>query len=149
MVAGMLYDCVPSSVSSDSVQHFVGAFRMSPGDQEIERLERQINSLRRKQILDGVEVPKAKYGIPRNKGTASKATTKGTEEIAEEISNGPITKATVRPEDKEPVVDNSKQKTPEHPFLIFLKHTMRHQTLRILGCQLRKFLRTRKRHIGQ
>ena len=39
---------------------------VSPEDQEIERLERQINSLRRKQIFDGVEVPKAKYGIPRN-----------------------------------------------------------------------------------
>ena len=52
-VAGMLYDYVLSSVSSDSAQHFVGAFRMSPEEQEIERLERQINSLRRKQILMG------------------------------------------------------------------------------------------------
>ena len=47
---------------------------------------------------------------------ASKANTKGTEEIAKEISNGPITKATVRPVDKEPVMDNSKKRTPEHPF---------------------------------
>ena len=61
-------------------------------------------------------MPKAKYGIPRNEGTASKATTRETEEIAKEISNSPITKATVRPVDKEPVVDNSKPKTPEHPF---------------------------------
>ena len=89
---------------------------MSSEEQEIERLERQINSLGRKQIFDRVEVPKAKYGIPRNKETASKAATKGTEEIAKEISNGPITKATVRPVDKEPVMDKSKQKTPEHPF---------------------------------
>ena len=77
---------------------------------EIERLERQINSLRRKQIFDRVEVPKAKYGIPRNKEMASKTSAKGAEEIAKEISKGPITKATVRPVDKEPVVDNSKQK---------------------------------------
>ena len=89
---------------------------MSPEEQEIERLERQIKSLRRKQIFNGVEVPKVKYGIPRNKETVSKANTKGTEEIAKVISNGPITKATVRPVDKEPVVDNSKLKTPEHPF---------------------------------
>ena len=91
----------------------LGAFKMSPEEQEIERLERQINSLRRKQIFDRVEVPKAKYGIPRNEETASKANTKGTEE---EISNGPITKATVRPVDKEPVVDNPKKRTPEHPL---------------------------------
>ena len=89
---------------------------MSPEDQEIERLERQIISLRRKQIFDGVEVPKAKYGIPRNEETASKANTKGIGEIAKEISNSPITKATVRLLDKEPVLENSKQKTPEHPF---------------------------------
>ena len=115
MVAGMLYDCVLSSASSDSVQHIVGVFRMSPEEQEIERLERQINSLRRKQIFDGVE-PKAKYGIPRNKETASMANTKGIGEIAKEICNGPITKATVRLVDKEPVMDNSKQKAPENPF---------------------------------
>ena len=119
---------------------------MSPEDQEIERLERQINSLRRKQIFDGVEVPNAKYGIPRNEEMASKANAKGTEEIAKEISNGPITKATVRPVDKEPVVDNSKQKAPDHPFL---KHTTHHLTLRILGHQQRKFLRTRRWHIGR
>ena len=89
---------------------------MSPEDQEIERLERQINCLRRKQIFDGVEVPKVKYRIPRNEGTMSKANTKGTEEIAKAISNGPITKATVRLLDKELVMDNSKQKTPDHPF---------------------------------
>ena len=89
---------------------------MSPEDQEIERLERQINSLRRKQIFDGVEVPKAKYRIPRKEETVSKANAKGMEEIAKEIFKGPITKATVRPVDKEPVMDNSKQKAPEHPF---------------------------------
>ena len=88
---------------------------MSPEEQEIERSERQINSLRRKQIFDGVEVPKAKYGIPRNEEMVSKANTKGIEEIAKEISNSPITKATVRPLDKEPIVDNSKRKAPEHP----------------------------------
>ena len=83
---------------------------MSPEEQEIERLKRQINSLRRKQIFDGVEVPQVRYGIPRNEETASKANTKGIEEIAKEISNGPITKATVR------LVNNSKKKAPEHPF---------------------------------
>ena len=103
-------------MSSDSARHFVGAFRMSQEEQEVERLERQINSLRRKQMFDRVEVPKAKYGIPRGEKMASKAATKGTEEIAKEISNGPITKATVRPVDKEPVVDNSKQKTLEYFF---------------------------------
>ena len=89
---------------------------MSPEEQEIKRLERQINSLRRKQIFNGVEVPKVRYGILRGEEIASKATTKGTEEVAKEIFKGPITKATVRPVDKEPVMDNSKQKTPEHPF---------------------------------
>ena len=61
-------------------------------------------------------MPKAKYGIPRDEETVSKANTKGTEEIAKEISTGLITKATVRLVDKEPVMDNSKQKAPEHPF---------------------------------
>ena len=115
-VAGMLYDCVLSSVSSDSEQHFVGAFRMSPEDQEIERLERQINSLGEKQNFDRVEIPKGKYGIPRNKGMASKANTKRAEEIVKEISNSPITKATMKLVDKEPVMNNSKQNAPEHPF---------------------------------
>ena len=89
---------------------------MSSEEQEIERLERQIDSLRRKQIFDRVEVPKVKYGIPGNEETASKANTKGIGEIAKEISNGPITKATVRLVDKGSVVDNSNQKAPEHPF---------------------------------
>ena len=89
---------------------------MSSEEQEIERLERQINSLRRKQIFDRVEVPKVKYGIPRNEEMSSKANNKAAGEIAKEISNGPITRATVRPVDKEPVMDNSKQKAPEHPF---------------------------------
>ena len=61
-------------------------------------------------------MPKAKYGIPRNEGTVSKANAKGAEEIAKEISKGPITKATVKPVDKESVMDNSKQKAPDHPF---------------------------------
>ena len=112
----MLYDCVPSSVSSESAQHFVGVFGMSPEDQEIERLERQINTLRRKQIFDRVETPKAKYGIPRNNDTVTKANTKLAGEIAKEISNSPITKATTKPVDKEPVMDNSKQNMPEHPY---------------------------------
>ena len=50
-----------------------------------------------------------------NEEMAPKANTKGIEEIAKEISNSPITKATVRPLDKEPIVDNSKRKAPEHP----------------------------------
>ena len=122
---------------------------MSPEEQEIERLERQINSLRRKQFFDGVEVPKAKYGIPRNKETASKANTKGTEEIAKEISNGPITKATVRPVDKEPVMDNSKQKAPDHPFSNIPEAHYAPPNTKNLGHQQRKFLRTRRRHIGR
>ena len=89
---------------------------MSPEDQEIERLERQINSLKRKQIFDGVEIPRAKYRIPRNEDTASKANTKGAEEIVKEISNGPITKATMKPVEKELVMDSSKQSVPEHPY---------------------------------
>ena len=89
---------------------------MSPEDQEIQRLERQINSLRRKQIFDGVEIPKVKYGIPRNEDTASKVNTKGAEEIVKEISNGPITKATMKPVEKELVINNSKQSAPEHPY---------------------------------
>ena len=89
---------------------------MSLEEQEIEWLERQMNSLRRKQIFDGVEIPKAKYGIPRNEKMVSKANTKVAGEIAREISNSPITKAAIRPADKEPVVDNSKQNVSEHPF---------------------------------
>ena len=75
-----------------------------------------LDSLRRKQIFDGVEVPKAKYGIPRNKEMAYKANNKVPGEIAKEIFNSPITRATVRPVDKEPFMDDSKQNAPEHPF---------------------------------
>ena len=89
---------------------------MSPEEQEIEQLERQINFLRRKQIFNGVEAPKVKYRIPRNKEKASKANNKAAGEIAREISNGPITKVTIRPAVKGPVMDNSKQNMPEHPF---------------------------------
>ena len=89
---------------------------MSLGEQEIEQLERQMNSLRRKQIFNGVEVPKVKYGIPRNEEMVSKSNNKAAGEIAREISNSPITKATIRPADKKPVMDDSKQKAPEHPF---------------------------------
>ena len=117
---------------------------MSPENQKMERLERQMNSLRRKQIFDRVEIPKVKYEIPSNKGMASKTNTKRVERIVKEISISPITKATTNPVHKEPVMDNSKQNIL---FLIFLKYTICLQTLRILGHQLRKFLSKRKQHI--
>ena len=50
-------------------------------EQKIERLERQINSLRRKEIFDRVEVPKAKYGIPRNEGMNLKQILRGQKKL--------------------------------------------------------------------
>jgi hypothetical protein len=74
-IEGLMYDCVPGARVTESGSTYVGTLRMTPGEEEIDRLERQLNALRKKQIFDGVEIPYSNV------------------HKAKEFPKGPITKA--------------------------------------------------------
>jgi hypothetical protein len=87
-IEGLMYDCVPGTRVTESGSTYVGTLRMTPGDEEIYRLERQLNALKKKQIFDGVEIPYSNAHKPK------------------EIPKGPITKAVPKtPKEAEPMQD--------------------------------------------
>ena len=104
-----MYTCMPSSSVSSAGTEYVGALRMSAEEDEIERLERQINVLRRKQIFDGVEISYSRPTKPRNPGIPRAAVIEeGIPPIGGgmEKPKGPITRAIPGPSKEVEVVQN-------------------------------------------
>src|ERR1700723_3108892 len=65
MVEGSMYNCIPMTRVAESGCHYIGTLQMTPEEDEIARLERQIHALRKNQIFDGVEIPYSRGMKPR------------------------------------------------------------------------------------
>jgi len=112
-IEGLMYTCMPGPSVSSVGTEYVGTLRMSAEEDEIERLERQINVLRKKQIFDGVEIPYSRSTKPRAPVIPRAAVVE--EEIPSigggaEKPKGPITRAIPGPSKEVEVVQNNRDK---------------------------------------
>jgi hypothetical protein len=51
-VEALMYACIPAPTILNTGAHYFGNLHMTPEEDEIEHLERQLNVLRKKQIFD-------------------------------------------------------------------------------------------------
>ena len=84
-VEGLMYDYVPGATVTGSGSTHVGTLRMTLGKEEIYHLERQLNSLKKKQIFDGVEIPYS--NVSKAKEILKGLITRGVPKIPKEVDS--------------------------------------------------------------